>query len=289
MAVRIMLDPGHAGGVFNASPVVSGYYESAQMWLLTQKLKSALEDYGFEVGLTRYSINDDPELTERGRRAKGYDLFISMHSNAAANENANAPWLIHYRSDSRTYLDEKSLEMARVLGPVVSEVMGVTEPFYYTKGVDFDRDGNGYFDDEYYGVLFGAKSVGVPGIIIEHSFHTNRRAAEWLLKEENLDKLAEAEALAIAQYYGMEEKGMTNSEKQAFEALEVKVAKLEKRIENVKPKYNRTTACPKDYRPTIHKLTQKGYLKGDQNGQLGLSEDMCRMLTILDRAGAFGD
>lgn len=284
-----MLDPGHAGSYFNASPVVSGYYESAQMWLLTQKLKSALEDYGIEVGLTRYSIHDDPELTERGRRAKGYDLFISMHSNAAANENANAPWLIHYSSDSKTYLDEKSLEAARVLGPVISEVMGVTEPFYYTKGVDFDRDGNGYLDDEYYGVLFGAKSVGVPGIIIEHSFHTNRRAAEWLLKDENLDKLAEAEALAIAQYYGMEEKGMTKGEKQAFNELTEKVEKLEKRIENVKPKYDWTTACPKDYRPTIHKLTQKGFLKGDQNGQLNLSEDMCRMLTILDRAGAFGD
>lgn len=289
MTVRIMLDPGHAGSYFNASPVVSGYYESAQMWLLTQKLKSALEDYGIEVGLTRYSIHDDPELTERGRRAKGYDLFISMHSNAAANENANAPWLIHYSSDSKTYLDEKSLEAARVLGPVISEVMGVTEPFYYTKGVDFDRDGNGYLDDEYYGVLFGAKSVGVPGIIIEHSFHTNRRAAEWLLKDENLDKLAEAEALAIAQYYGMEEKGMTKSEKQEFEALTEKVTKLERRIENVKPKYNWTTACPDYAEATVHKLLSKGYLKGDQNGQLNLSEDMCRMLTILDRAGAFGD
>lgn len=288
-AISIMLDPGHAGSFFNASPVASGYYESEQMWRLTLKLKAELEEYGFEVGLTRTDKDDDPELTARGSMARGYDLFISMHSNAAANENANAPWLIHYSSDSRTYLDEKSLEAARVLGPVISEVMGVTEPFYYTKGVDFDRDGNGYFDDEYYGVLFGAKAVGVPGIIIEHSFHTNRRSAEWLLKDENLDKLAKAEALAIAQYYGMEEKGMTEREKLAFEKLEKKVEKLEDSIDNVKVKYNWTTACPKDYRPTIHKLLTKGYLKGDQNGQLGLSEDMCRILTILDRAGAFGE
>lgn len=285
MGVRIMLDPGHAGSFFNASPV-QGYYESAQMWKLSQKLKTALERWDFDVGLTRQTIDEDPELTERGRRARGYDLFISLHSNAAASEEPDAPWLIHFLPDGKTGIDEASSEVAHALGNVVSRVMGVSDPFYYTKGVDFDRDGNGYIDDEYYGVLFGAKSVGVPGVIIEHSFHTNRKAAEWLLNETNLDKLAEAEAEALARYYKMEEP-MTKAEKKSFDALCEKVAKLEKRIENVKPKYNWTLACPKWAQDTVHKLLQKGYLKGDQNGQLNLSEDMCRMLVILDRAGAF--
>lgn len=287
MGVRIMLDPGHAGSYFNGSPVVAGYYESAQMWLLTQKLKRALEGYGFDVGLTRQTIDEDPELTERGMRAKGYDLFLSLHSNAAASEEPDAPWLIHFLPDGKTDIDEASAAVAHALGDVVSGVMGVSAPFYYTKGVDFDRDGNGYIDDEYYGVLFGAKSVGVPGVIIEHSFHTNRKAAEWLLDETNLDKLAEAEAETLARYYGLEEKPMTKAEKAAFDALCEKVTKLEKNIANVKPKYNWTLACPKWAQETVHKLLQNGYLKGDEKGQLNLSEDMCRMLVILDRAGAF--
>ena len=62
-----MLDPGHAGEFYNASPVVEGYFESRVMWSLAGKLKSALEKKGFEVGLTRHSINEDPSLTERGR------------------------------------------------------------------------------------------------------------------------------------------------------------------------------------------------------------------------------
>ena len=136
-------------------------------------------------------------------------------------------------------------------------------------------------------MLFGAKSVGVPGVIIEHSFHTNRKAAEWLLNETNLDKLAEAEAEALARYYGLEDKPMTKAEKAAFDALAEKVKKLEKSISNVKPKYNWTLACPTWAHDTVHKLLQKGYLKGDQNGQLNLSEDMCRILVILDRAGDF--
>lgn len=287
MARKIMLDPGHAGYYFNASPVVDGYYESYQMWKLTHLLKKELEEWGFEVGLTRQSIYDDPELTARGRMAKGYDLFISMHSNAAASEEPDAPWLIQFLPDGKTDIDEVSSEVAHALGDVVSRVMGVSEPFYYTKGVDFDRDGNGYLDDEYYGVLFGAKSVGVPGVIVEHSFHTNKAAAKWLSVDTNLDKLAEAEAEALARYYGMEDKPMTKAEKAAFDALAEKVKKLEKSISNVKPKYNWTLACPKWAQATVHKLLQKGYLKGDQNGQLGLSEDMCRILVILDRAGDF--
>lgn len=173
---KIMLDPGHAGSHFNASPVIPGYYESNFTWKFAGKLKAALEQRGFEVGLTRQSKDDDPELTERGRRAKGYDLFVSLHSNAAASEAPDAPWLIHFSPDPlRAEIVAKSESVARALGNVVSETMGVGAPYYYTKTVDFDRDGNGMIADEYYGVLFGAKSVGVPGIIIEHSFHTNKK------------------------------------------------------------------------------------------------------------------
>lgn len=288
MAVSIMLDAGHAGDFFNASPVVEGYYESAVMWNLTSKLKQHLEDYGFSVGMTRNSISEDPELTERGRRASGYDLFISLHSNAAASETPDAPWMIHFRSDNESWLDDESIRIAYVLGDVISDTMGVSEPYYYERGVGFDRDGDGKLNDEYYGVLFGAKSVGVPGIIIEHSFHTNARAARWLLDDGNLERLAEAEAEALAKYYRMKDEPMTKSEKERVEKLEAKVKSLSYKIENVKPKYNWTTACPAWARETVHKLMQKGFLKGDQNGQLNLSEDMCRMLVILDRAGAFG-
>lgn len=287
MGVRIMLDPGHAGSFFNASPVVQGYYESAMTWKLSQKLKTALEAYGFEVGLTRQTVDDDPELTERGLRARGFDLFLSLHSNASSGEKPDAPWIIHFVEDNKTFLDEKSEEIARLLGPVISEVMGVSAPYYYTKSCDFDRNRNGAIDDEWYGVLFGAKEAGVPGVILEHSFHTNRKAAGWLLDETNLDRLAEAEAEALARYYGMEDKPMTKAEKAAFDALAEKVKKLEKSISNVKPKYNWTLACPKWAQATVHKLLEGGFLKGDQNGQLNLSEDMCRMLVILDRAGAF--
>ena len=284
---RIMIDPGHAGAYFNASPVVKGYYESAQMWKLSHKLKTALEAWGFEVGMTRTSMDADPELTARGRTARGYDLFISMHSNAAASETPDAPWIITLSPDNKTGIDEISRKVGEAIGGVVSRLMGVSAPYYYTKGVDFDRDGNGYLDDEYYGVLFGSKSVGVPGIIIEHSFHTNKKATEWLMSDENLSRLAEAEAEALAHYFNMEDKPMTTAEKKAFDEMKAKVEKLEKELEHTKLKYDWTLACPEWAQGTVHKMLAKGFLKGDEHGQLNLSEDMVRLFVILDRAGAF--
>lgn len=288
---RIMIDPGHAGLYYNASPVVEGYYESVMAWKLSHKLKEALEAWGFEVGLTRQSLHEDPELTARGRMAKGYDLFLSIHSNAAGSEPPDAPWIITLSPDNKTGIDEVSRIVGETIGPVVSGIMGVSKPYYYTKQVEFDRDGNGYYDDEYYGVLFGAKSVGVPGVIIEHSFHTNAKAARWLLSDENLTALAEAEAAALAELYEIGEKKMTTAEKEAFLELKERVEKLEGKVkhetDHTTQKYNWTLACPEWAQSTVHKLLSKGYLKGDEDRQLRLSEDMCRILVILDRAGTF--
>ena len=56
-------------------------------------------------------------------------------------------------------------------------------------------------------MLRGANAVGTPGIILEHSFHTNTRATKWLPSDSNLQKLAKAEAECIASYLWSYEKG----------------------------------------------------------------------------------
>ena len=40
-------------------------------------------------------------------------------------------------------------------------------------------------------------------------------------------------------------------------------------------------------RPTVQKLVDKGYLQGDENGELGLDDGLLRMLVINDRAGIY--
>lgn len=67
-----------------------------------------------------------------------------------------------------------------------------------------------------------------------------------------------------------------------LEELENRIAKLENKMV-----YNYIdTNMPDWAKPTIQKLVDKGYLKGDGNG-LGLTDEMLKIFVILDRAGEF--
>lgn len=208
MAIKIMIDPGHFQNV-NAG-AAAGYYEGNQMWILSGYLKQYLESYGFVVGMTKKAINDYPKtsagednIVARGYMAKGYDLFISMHTNAAASTYVDRPVGIYFYDDDCGKVDEVSYAVAKLLASTVEKVMGLQTYQVFYKLASGDRDGDGLKNDDYYGVLYGAHQVGVAGIIMEHSFHTNQAAAQWLLSDANLKTLAKAEADAIAGYYGV--------------------------------------------------------------------------------------
>lgn len=203
--VKICLDAGHYGKV-NRSPVVPAYYESEMTWKLHLLLKAELEKKGFTVTTTRSVQGKDMELTARGRKAAGCDLFLSLHSNAVGTESVDRPVGIYLIPDSSTDADEKSREIAGLLAKTVRKIMGTNQAEEIFCKTGNDRNGDGKRDD-YYGVLYGAHSVKVPGVILEHGFHTNKRCAQWLLSEANLSKLAKAEADALAKYYGLSGQG----------------------------------------------------------------------------------
>ena len=202
MAIKICLDAGHYTR-YNKG-IVSGYYEGDAMWELHNYLKTELESYGFVVGVTRTDKNKDLAVSDRGLKSKGYDLFLSLHSNAATGQSADYVALYHLVKDDTTTADEKSMAVAKVLAPVIASLMGVKQGYQVlTRSVDFDRDKDGQFNDNYYGVLHGADLANTPGVIIEHSFHTNPAACKWLMDSNNLKKLAAAEAKALADHYGL--------------------------------------------------------------------------------------
>lgn len=202
MAYKICLDAGHYGK-YNRSNVYPSYYESDMNWTLHLLLKKELEKYGFEVITTRDDKDVDLALDKRGAKSKGCDLFISLHSNACDTESVDRAVVIPYQDVKWTDIDDKSRAIAERLGACVTDVMDLSSYQIYPRKSDNDRDGNGKLDDEYYGVLYGARLVGVPAVIVEHGFHTNTRCAKWLSVDSNLEKLAKAEAEVIADYLGV--------------------------------------------------------------------------------------
>ena len=204
--IKVCLDAGHAGK-YNRSNVVPAYYESDMNWKLHLKLKAELEKYGIEVITTRANQNTDKELYQRGATSKGCDLFLSLHSNATGSndkEHVDYVAVYHLTEDNGTNVDDKSKALAALLAPVIAKTMGVKQGYeIMTRKASTDKNNDGVLNDNYYGVLNGARQAGTPGLILEHSFHTNTNATKWLLDDANLDKLAKAEAEVIAGYYGL--------------------------------------------------------------------------------------
>lgn len=210
MSVKICIDAGHYGK-YNRSPAVNGYYESDMTWKLHLLQKKYLEEYaGVEVITTRKVQTTDETLYNRGACSRGCDLFISNHSNAVGkgiNESIDYVAVYHLADDSTTRVDDISKEIAGKLAPVIAGVMGATQGFrIVTRKSGNDRNGDGMLNDNYYGVLHGARMAETPGVILEHSFHTNTKMTLWLMNENNLAKLAKAEAEVIAAHFGLMKK-----------------------------------------------------------------------------------
>lgn len=195
----VCIDAGHFGK-YNRSPVVPEYYESDMNWKLHLLLKAELEKLGISVITTRAEQEKDLALDLRGKASKDSDLFLSLHSNASDSESTDYVVAFYQVDDDCGEMDKQSLEISARLSNCVAEVMGCDDARYWAVKSSHDRDGNGYKDD-YYGVLRGAHTVHTPGVILEHGFHTNKAQTEWLLDENNLKKLAKAEAKVIADWF----------------------------------------------------------------------------------------
>lgn len=186
--MRICLDAGHYGK-YNQSPVNPAYWESEFTWKFHLMLKTELESRGIEVVTTRAEQAKDLDVYKRGLIAKGCDLFLSIHSNACADQSADYPLACCTVNGTADVLGH---ELAERVGSVM-QTSG--KPRITKKKQSDGRD--------WYGVLRGAALVGVPGILLEHSFHTNRRATEWLMNDENLRRMAAAEVEVIVAHFGV--------------------------------------------------------------------------------------
>lgn len=93
-----------------------------------------------------------------------------------------------------------------------------------------------------------------------------------------------------------EEDNMTAEQKKALETAQSDIADLRQALAELKSIVAERTGyynyidnnMNQYYKPTIQKLVGNGYLEGNEKGELMLTTDMMRLLTILDRAGIFG-
>jgi N-acetylmuramoyl-L-alanine amidase len=188
-----MLDAGHgAGRDFNRGSVIGNEGDNNYKYSLV--LKRELEKYGFYVGTTRNSITDNPSLSARGNKAQGYDLFISLHSNAANSSVRGIEIYGDINANSPQLMKNLCANISKAIGTKNRGVRWRTrnpERFY----VQPTSPGG----SNYYGVLYSNKAK--LGMLIEHVFHTNREDCK--LYVEKRKEIAQATADTIAEFYGI--------------------------------------------------------------------------------------
>lgn len=191
-ALRIVLDAGHGGVDGGVVGRDTGVKESDLNLAITYKLKTALEDMGFEVFLTRKT-----EAGLYGTTAKGFKkrdmqkrkeiieqadpaLVISIHQNFYPTRNTRGGQVFYSKESAGG--QKLALAMQKNLNLLYKE-----------EGVRSRNVASGQF--------FMLECADCPSVLVECGFLSNR-ADETLLTDEGWQKrLAESLSLGVMEYF----------------------------------------------------------------------------------------
>ena len=185
--IKILIDSGHgAGRQHNRGGIC--FNEGDNNFHYSAILKRELEKYeGVKVDLVRKKITDNPSLAQRSAMGKGYDLFLSQHSNAANGQaRGSEVW------DS---VEKPNKVLAQAIVDATASCFN-----HNNRGVKYRAGQPGY---NYYGVLRFNEAKS--SMIIENGFHDNSLDCNFF--KNNHQKIAEVQARTIAEHYKLKLKG----------------------------------------------------------------------------------
>lgn len=209
----IILDPGH-GGV-DAGTTSGIRYEKTYNLIIAEHLRDLLLDHGgFEVYMTREDDDSFPKFLPRALLIVEHDadLLLSLHCNSATVDYSNGALAITSviepysafglgesileRISDATGLKNKGVETNLDTG----DSLGV---YYWNSEKNWDMPGASYLKtvSDYYSMNTWSSKFGVPSLIIEHGYLSNPGDRAIIDKDENLLKMAQAEAEALIEYY----------------------------------------------------------------------------------------
>ena len=279
--MKIYIDPGHNHSGADTGAVGFGLKEQDISVQIGVILHDMLVYSGHTVKMSRENINDNTphtglsaSLADRynGANNWGADLFVSIHCNAA-NTKAYGCETYHCTGSSEGY------NLAAAVQPHL-----VAETGRYNRGVKAAN----------FAVI---RHTTMPAILVETAFIDNYDDNKFLSTDSGRHSCALAIYKGIQDYLGngydyiseSEEEDMSKYDK-IIDDIGVDIDTLKKDVKALKPViYDYIDENMPDWaRPTIEKLVTKGYLKGGDEGRLGLTETDLRLYVVNDRAGIYG-
>ena len=224
----VMLDPGHDGTHVGAR--ANGLEEEELTFKVAEYCKEYLEKTYSDVAvyMSRQSEACPYPGTSSGdcnanrvddAYRKKADVYVSIHFNSTVGSTTTATGAIVFYPNSN-YDNQAGSEGATLASKIIEQLakLGLKN-----NGIQIrNSENNTTYPDgslaDYYGVIRRSKEYGIPAVIVEHAFLNNPQDAAFLKEESNLEKLGIADALGIAQAYGL------STEELEFDAEDLQVS-----------------------------------------------------------------
>ena len=200
---KIMLDPGHYNGQnpYYGEWGKKGITEAGQMWKLANFIKEYMlaNFVNVQVDFTKGSQAIEVSLENRGLKAKGYNLFWSLHTNA---------WTVETRGTQMYYAAGDHDGSSRKLAVYMADLIG-DEVFGHADSISravlrlYPNTSN----VSYYGVLRAAEQTGVgEAIMSELGFHTNDQDLKIIATDQGLRLVAKVTCEGWGDWYKLQRK-----------------------------------------------------------------------------------
>ena len=263
--MNVFLIAGHGDGDSGATG--NGYREENLTREVAAKIPAYLAKYAnVTVGDVRRNWYE--WLKNHQYDFKPYQYVLEIHFNSGAGDEigdgvVTGTEIYVTREETATTVEEQILEEMQKLG-------------FRSRGVKRKN----------FSVIAKVHAQGVSSALLEVAFIDDKDDME--LYHRLKDKVAEAISEGIAIGFGLKKEGELSMGQ--YEELTNRIDELEEKLGDAEMFYNYIDEnMPEWARPTIKKLVDKGWLKGNDDGELALSDDMLRIFVVNDRAGMYGD
>lgn len=195
--IVIVIDPGHGGE--NLGTIENGYEEKSMTMVTAQAMYDELCLYDdIEVYMT-HTEDVDLSLKERAAFAAEVeaDFLFSIHYNASVN---------HDRFGSEVWISSKAPYNAYGYQFGYEYLKEMQSKGLYLRGIK-----TRLLDDkkeDYYGIIREAVALSVPAVILEHCHVDEERDESFCDTEDKLIAFGQADATAVARYFGLKSTGL---------------------------------------------------------------------------------
>lgn len=192
--IIVVIDPGHGGK--NTGTGWNGIPEKEFSLKVAHAMYDELMLYdNVEAYLTHDDLDKDYGLDERAAiaKAKNADILMSLHFNGTDAHDM-------YGTDVWVPITPSVNLPAYQMADLVEE--NLAELGILVRGIkNFWRN-----NQEYYGIIRHCTSHNIPSLIIEHCHFDNENDNQFMDTDEKLVKMGQADATAVAQYFGLSSK-----------------------------------------------------------------------------------